>query len=170
MFSFSDSWILVCNIFITSDTIGFHCYLPGNIFFKKINFIAFGFVILSDLNFNPNSFVIILFIRVFLVDYLMCLNISLIVLKISMFSLSGSILMNMQLRSCPIAFCLFILQSIYLLLCPFFISFSSIVSFPYSHENTSQYRIDLNLKHYIVLHIFFFKWIHYFCYYWLFLC
>ena len=37
---------------------------------------------LSDLNSNPNNLVEILLITVFLVDCLMCLNISLIVLKI----------------------------------------------------------------------------------------
>ena len=43
---------------------------------------------------NPNNLAEFLFIRVFLVDYLMCLSISLTVLKISKSSLSGSILIN----------------------------------------------------------------------------
>ena len=50
------------------------------IFFN--NFVAFNFLILSDLNFNPNNLVEILFIRVFLIDCLMCRDISLITLKI----------------------------------------------------------------------------------------
>ena len=40
-----------------------------------INFIAFDFIILSDLNSNPNNLDEILLIRVLLVDCLMCLNI-----------------------------------------------------------------------------------------------
>ena len=56
-------------------------------FFLTINFIAFGFVILPDLNSNPNNLVETLFIRVRLVDFLMSLIISLIVLKISKSSL-----------------------------------------------------------------------------------
>ena len=56
-------------------------------FFLTINFIAFGFVILPDLNSNPNNLVETLFIRVRLVDFLMYLIISLIVLKISKSSL-----------------------------------------------------------------------------------
>ena len=37
---------------------------------------AFDFIILSDLNSNPINLVEIFFIRVFLVDCLMCLDIS----------------------------------------------------------------------------------------------
>ena len=70
-------------------------------------FIAFDFIILSDLNSNPNNLVEMLFIRVFLVDCLMCLN-SLIALKISKSSLPGSIVINLQPSSCSIAFYLFI--------------------------------------------------------------
>ena len=62
---------------------------------------------LSDVNYNPNNLVEVLFIRVFLVDCLMCLNISLIALKISKSSLSGSTLVNLQPSSCSITFCLF---------------------------------------------------------------
>ena len=58
-------------------------------YFLTINFIAFYFIILSDLNAKPNNLVEILFIRVFLVDCLMCLNISLIVPKILRSSFSG---------------------------------------------------------------------------------
>ena len=50
--------------------------------FITINFIIFDFLILSDLNSNPNNLVKILLIRVFLVDSLMYLNISLIAPKI----------------------------------------------------------------------------------------
>ena len=62
-------------------------------------------MILSDLNSNPNNLVEMLLASVLLVDCLMCLNISLIALKISMSSLSGLILINLQLSSCFIAFC-----------------------------------------------------------------
>ena len=71
-----------------------------------MNFIAFDFISLSDLNSNPNNIVEILFSRAFLVECLMCLDILLIALKIS--SLSGSVLTNLQSRSCFIAFYLFI--------------------------------------------------------------
>ena len=63
-------------------------------YFLTTNFIGFDFNALSDLNFNPNNLVVIFFIKVFLVDCLMCLNILLIVLKISKSSLSGSIHIN----------------------------------------------------------------------------
>ena len=46
--------------------------------FITIYFIIFHFLILSDLNSNPNNLVKVLLIRVFLVDSLMYLNISLI--------------------------------------------------------------------------------------------
>ena len=49
----------------------------------EINLIAFNFVILSHLNCNPNNFFDVLFIRVFLVNCLMCLNILLTVWKAS---------------------------------------------------------------------------------------
>ena len=63
---------------------------------------------LSDLESNPNNLVEVLFIRVFLVDCLMCQNISLIALIISKCSLPDSILINLQLSFSSIAFCLFI--------------------------------------------------------------
>ena len=72
-----------------------------------MNFIGFDFIILSDLNSKPNNRIEILFIRVLLTGCLMCLNIPLIVLKISNFSLSGSILINLKPSSRSIAFCLF---------------------------------------------------------------
>ena len=65
-------------------------------------------MILSDLNSNPNNFVETLIISVFLVDCLMFLNISLIVLKISTSSLSGTVLINLQPSYCSIVFCCFI--------------------------------------------------------------
>ena len=75
--------------------------------------------ILSDLNSNLNNLVEISFIRVFLADCLMCLNISLISLLIFKSSLSGSILINLQSSCCSIAFCFFISWSIFLSLCSF---------------------------------------------------
>ena len=54
-------------------------------YFLAITFIAFDFVILSDLNCNRNNLVEVLFIKVFLVVCLICLNISLIALKIPVF-------------------------------------------------------------------------------------
>ena len=54
---------------------------------------------LSDLNSDPNIHVEILLIRVSLVDFLMCLNISLIALNI---------IINLQPNSCSMAFCIFI--------------------------------------------------------------
>ena len=51
--------------------------------FLTINSMAFDFIILSDLNSNPNNLIEILLISVFLVDCSVRLNISLTVLKIS---------------------------------------------------------------------------------------
>ena len=96
---------------------------------------------------NGSRIFLVTIMRAFLVDCLMYLNISLIALKI-LKPLSGSILINLQPSSCSIAFCLFILYSIFLSLCPF--SSISIASF-YSHENTSQ---SYNLKN-IVFDYFF---------------
>ena len=76
-------------------------------YFLTINFIAFDLIILFDLNSNPNNLVEILFTRALLVDCLMCLNILLMVLKISK-SLSGWILINSQPSSYSIVFLLFI--------------------------------------------------------------
>ena len=73
--------VLSFTVFLTTGTIHFHCYLKlGNIFLT-IDFIAFDFIILSYLNSNPDNIVHIFFIRVFLDNCLMCLNISLIVPK-----------------------------------------------------------------------------------------
>ena len=51
-------------------------------YFLTKNIIAFDFITLFDLKSNPDDLVEILFIRVYLIDCLMCLNILLIVLKI----------------------------------------------------------------------------------------
>ena len=83
-----------------------------------INFITFDLIILSGLNSNPNNLLEILFIRVFVVNCLMCLNISFIALKLSKSSLSRSIQINSQSSPC-IAFWFVILLSIYQSLCPF---------------------------------------------------
>ena len=80
---------------------------------------AFDFIILSDLNSNSNNLVEIWFVRALFVDCLICVKISSIALKISMSSLSGSILINLQPSSYSISFCLFISWSIFLSLCPF---------------------------------------------------
>ena len=88
-------------------------------YFLAINFIAFNFTILPELNSKPNNLVEVLFISFlvdclmclnislivlevlfisFLVDCLMCLNISLIALKLTKSPSSGSILINLQLK------------------------------------------------------------------------
>ena len=56
----------------------------GQYFFNSF-FVTYDFTTLSDLNVNPTDLIEILFIRVFLADYLMCLNISLIALKYQFF-------------------------------------------------------------------------------------
>ena len=109
----------ICSIFYTTDTIGFHCNLLSGNIFLAITFIAFDFMILSDLICNSNNLVEISFYWSFLVDCLMCLSISLKALKTLKSSFSGSILINLQSSSCSIAFCLFISWSIFLSLCPF---------------------------------------------------
>ena len=82
-------------MFLTTDTIGFYGDLWSGNIFLTINLIAFYFIILSDLNSSPNNLVKVLFIRAFLVDWLMCLSISLVVLKPSKTFLPGSILINL---------------------------------------------------------------------------
>ena len=62
----------------------------------------------SDLKSNPKIAVELLLLRYLLVDCLMSLSISLIVLKISKSSLSGSIVINLQPSSCFVAFCPFV--------------------------------------------------------------
>ena len=63
---------------------------------------------LCDTSCNPNNLIEVLFIVVFSVNCLMCLDILLIVLKISKSSLSRSTLINLQPSSCSIAFLIFI--------------------------------------------------------------
>ena len=62
----------------------------------------------SDLKCNPKFAVELLLVRYLLINCLMCLSISLIVLKISKSSLSGSIVINLQPSSCFVAFCPFV--------------------------------------------------------------
>ena len=88
----------------------------------KTYFKHFVFMELFDLNFNLNNlfesssikdFLVDCSVN-FLVDFLMCLCISLMALKILKSSLSGLVLMNPQTSSFSIAFCLFISWSIFL--------------------------------------------------------
>ena len=74
----------------------------------------------------------------------MCLNVSLIVLKISKSFLPGSILINLQPSFCLIVFSLLISMSIFLSVCPFLLR-------AYSHENVSQFY---NLRHYTMFECF----------------
>ena len=76
-------------------------------FFLTIYFSAFDFITLSDLNSDLNHLIEFFFITVFWVDCLICLNISLIALKMSKSSLLKLILINLQLSSCSITFCFF---------------------------------------------------------------
>ena len=87
-----------------------------------------------DLNSNPNNFLEVLLIGVFFVDCLMCLNISLISLKISKYSLSGSILINLQSSYCFISL-VFLLLNQYFSPC---IHFHQFLLRAYSHESISQ--------------------------------
>ena len=100
------------------------------------------------LNSNPNNLFEILFVMVFLVDILICLNILLTVLKISKSSLSGSILINLQPSSCSIAFSLFSHYFCH------YVRFHQFLVQAYSHENMSQSYI---LKHYIAFAYFLFQ-------------
>ena len=105
-------------VLFTTDTLDiFHCSLNSvksdkvtynNAVFWIINFIAFKFIMLCDTSCNPNNLIEVLFIVVFSVNCLMCLDILLIVLKISKSSLSRSTLINLQPSSCSIAFLIFI--------------------------------------------------------------
>ena len=82
------------------------CFFNSRCYSLVFDFIAFDFdfVILSDLNSNLNNLVEILLISALSVDCLMCLNISLIVFKMSKSSLPWSILISWQPSSCFIAF------------------------------------------------------------------
>ena len=94
----SNAKVFVCSFFFNNR----HNRFPLLLIIRKYffddnfnnNFHSFDFNILSYLNSNPNHLVEICFIRVFIVDSLMCLNISLIALKISKSSSSGSIITN----------------------------------------------------------------------------
>ena len=50
MFSFSNISVFILSIYLTTGTIGFHCYLWSDNIFLAINFMASDFIILSDLN------------------------------------------------------------------------------------------------------------------------
>ena len=147
MFSFSNIWDFVSSIFFTTEKIRFHFYLSLNKIFFTINFIAVGFV-LSDLNSNPSNLTEVLLVSVALVDLLTCLNISLIPLKISKSSLSGSITKNLKPSSCFIAACLFIPSRYFCC----YVNFHQFLLWAYINENTSQSH---NLTHYIFLVYFF---------------
>ena len=112
-------------------------------YFLTTNFIVFGFIILFDLNSNPSNLVENLFIRVFLVDCIMCLNISLTVLKISNSSLSGLILIDLQSNFCSIAFCRFLSKSI-------FLSLRQLSSIFIASLQSEKHKSILLLKNYIV--------------------
>ena len=95
-------------------------FIHNGKYFLTIYFITFNFIVLSDLNSKPNNLIEYLSINDFLVNQLddcsMCINISVIALKISKYSLLGSILINFRPDICSIAFCFFISKSILLLL------------------------------------------------------
>ena len=71
---------------------------------------------LFDLNFNVNNLFESSLLKDFLVDFLMCLCISFIALKILKSFSSALILINSQLSSFSNAFCLYISWSIFLYL------------------------------------------------------
>ena len=111
--------------------------------FLTIQFIPFDFIILSDLNSNPNNLCEILFFRVFLVNCFTCLNISLIALEISKSPSLGSITKNLNQVLVLLLF-VFSFCSQYFCLC---FNFHQVLLRVYSHENISK---PYNLKHYIV--------------------
>ena len=106
-------------------------------------FIVFDFIILSDLNPNPSNLAKILFIKAFFSCFmllsfyhcLMCLNISLMTLKISKSSLSRSTLINVE-QTFFLLFFVFLFRSQYFCHCFHFHHFLLRV---YSHKNTSQF-------------------------------
>ena len=94
---FDKSINLFCLVFLTFELsfpvyflqlTRYVCFVTYN---QAINFAAFHFIMLSDLNSNPYNLAEIFLISVFSVDRLICQNISLTALKISKSSLSGSI-------------------------------------------------------------------------------
>ena len=99
------------------------------------SFIAFDFIKLPNLTSYPNNLVEVLFIRDFLVDCLICLNISSIVLKILKSFSSGSILINLQPSFSFITFC-FLFCSQYFCHC---VHFHHFLLRAYNHENISQF-------------------------------
>ena len=103
-------------------------------------FIILFYKWLSDLHSNLNNLIEILFIRVFIVDRLVCLNISLIALKTSKSSLSVSILTSRFLFYCFLSF--YFVANI--CCCIHFHQFPLQV---YSHENITE---SYTIKHYMV--------------------
>ena len=104
-------------------------------------------MILLYLNFDPNNNIVeILFTRAFLVDCFIWINIVMIVLKESTYSLPGSVLIILETRSCSIGFYLVVslFCSQYFCRCVYFHQF---VSWTYSHEKISE---SCNLNYYIV--------------------
>ena len=95
---------------------------------------------LYDLNSNLNNIVKISFIRILLVDCLMCLNISLIALKILKSSLSGSIYKQVLV----LMLFVFSFRRQYFCHC---VHFPQFLLRAYNHVNISQFY---NLKHYIL--------------------
>ena len=85
---------MFCLVFLTLE-FSFAVFFLQSTKYISINFVAYLFIVLSNLKSNRNNLVKIVFIRVFLVDCPICLNISLIALKISKCFLSGSILINL---------------------------------------------------------------------------
>ena len=121
-------------------------YLQSGNILLTVTFIAFDFVLLFNLNSNPNNLVEVFFIRVFLIACLMCLNISLIVLKMSKSSLLWSILTNLQPNCFSVGF-----RSQYWCRCVHFHWFLLRI-----------YSQSYNFKT-LCLHVLSFKWTHYSC-------
>ena len=84
---------MFCLVFLKLE-FSFAVFFLQSTKYIPINFVAYLFIVLSNLKSNRNNLVKIVFIRVFLVDCSICINISLIALKISKFFLSESILIN----------------------------------------------------------------------------
>ena len=91
----------------------FHFLQCGKCFLTTL-FNAFVIMEWFDLNFNFNSLFQILSIKYFLDDFLMCLCILFISLKMLKYFSSGLILLNTKLSSLSNAFCLYISQAIFL--------------------------------------------------------
>ena len=91
----------------------FMFYNVGSIFLTT-HFKHFDFIEWFDLNSSSNSLFEILPIKDFLDDFLMCLCILFISLKMLKYFSSGLILLNTKLSSLSNAFCLYISQAIFL--------------------------------------------------------